>query len=94
MLPVRDHTRFQAFAALEPIFTGTHTCFVKELLSTRTLRFTVHLVGLIVAWKPFPKLHCALNMLTVNCLALDYTRKINTCKRTKLKYIVYDIKYF
>ena len=31
----------------------------------------IGLIGLIVAWKPFPKLYCVLNMLTMNCLASD-----------------------
>lgn len=28
-------------------------------------------MGMIIAWKPFPKLYCVLNIPTVNHLALD-----------------------
>lgn len=47
--------------------------FVEEFLCSRTLGFFcasgIGLIRLAVAWKPFPKLYCVLNMLAVNHLA-------------------------
>lgn len=49
-----------------------HMYFVEEFLYSSTLKcFGIELIVLMFAWKLFPKLHCVLNMLTMNCLALE-----------------------
>lgn len=53
---------------------GIHPCghiyFVKEFLVSLKF-YCAHRIEMIVAWKPFLTFYCFLNMLQVNCLALD-----------------------
>lgn len=40
----------------------------------------IELIGLIIAWKPFPKLCCVLNVLTMNHLALESSKSDLGCQ--------------